>query len=182
MRLDGYGYALFERKEDGIIIYHGQFHGRGYIVTEEIERKLKALYTFAFTTQVFVILPIFSHGNRLLGLFIAAVVVAIFYYAHGKLVKNLPVSPYPRQRFPQRVDHVARNMPIWGYLSIPILLLLLYFVANHFFTQEDHKLLAFASMIFMLILNAWAVLCLVIRIKHLFDYIKKCRKIKRYEK
>ncbi|ANF56624.1 hypothetical protein [Halotalea alkalilenta] len=178
MRLDGYGYAFFERKEDGVIIYHGQFRGPGYIITEEIERKLKALYTFVFTTQLFVIFPIFSYGNRLLGLFIAAVVVAIFYYAHGKLVKDLPISPYPRQRFPQRVDQVARNMPIWGFLSIPILLLLLYFVANHFFTQDDHELLAFASMIFLLILNAWALLCLAVRIKHLFDYIKKRRQIK----
>lgn len=179
MRLDGYGYAFFERKEDGVIIYHGQFRGPGYIVTEEIKGKLKRLFAFIFTTQLFVIFPIFSTGNYLLGLSIAAVVVAIFYYVHGKLVKDLPTSPYPRQRFPQRVDRIARNMPIWGFLSIPILFFILYVFANHLFTQEDHKLLAFASMIFLLILNAWAVLCLAIRIKHLFEYIKKRREIKR---
>ncbi len=178
MRLDGYGYAFFERKEDGVIIYHGQFRGPGYIVTEEIKRKIKRLFAFIFTTQLFVIFPIFSTGNYLLGLSIATVVVAIFYYVHGKLVKDLPISPYPRQRFPQRVDRIAENMPIWYFLFFPFLLLLLYVFTNHFFNQEDHKLLAFVSMIFLLILNAWAVLCLVVKIKHLFEYIQKRRQIK----
>ncbi|WP_150123467.1 hypothetical protein [Halotalea alkalilenta] len=165
---------FFETKEDGTIIYHGKFRDRGYIVTEKIKSKLLALYSSAFGIQFFVIFPAFSTGHYFFGLFLGGLIVMIFYFIHRRLVKNLPLSPYPRQRLPQRAERVGREAPLWLLLfSLPFLFMITYFLAWHFFTQDDQKALALSAMIFFILLDMILIVTLVIKTRLFLQSRKK---------